>query len=222
LNGDVINIFLTESEEDIAVKCKRVGVRLDSFFVISVGVKPYQIGKGHPPQTEKIVEERPFDSDRKIDSHYRQYLRGVDIGRFVIAPVQPRYLRYGDWLAEPRPAANFDAPEKIFMRQTGDRLVAGLDRQQLLCLNNMHVLVPKEGSARVLFTLGIVNSKLMNWYYRTLNPEVGEALAEIKRANVARLPIQRLTSPILLTKRDTTGWLTWSSGCLIGANNSPS
>ena len=32
----------------------------------------------------------------------------------------------------------------------------------------------------------------MNWYYRTLNPEVGEALAEIKRANVARLPIREV------------------------------
>lgn len=32
----------------------------------------------------------------------------------------------------------------------------------------------------------------MNWYYRTLNPEVGEALAEIKRANVARLPIRTI------------------------------
>jgi restriction endonuclease TaqI-like protein len=101
-------------------------------------------------------------------------------------------LRFGGWLAEPRPAANFDAPEKIFMRQTGDRLVAALDRHQFVCLNNMHVLVPKDDTVPVLFTLGIINSKLMNWYYRTLNPEVGEALAEIKRANVARLPIRKI------------------------------
>src|SRR5437762_5109659 len=56
----------------------------------------------------------------------------------------------------------------------------------------MHVLVPKDDSVPVLFTLGIINSKLLNWYYRTLNPEVGEALAEIKRANVARLPIREI------------------------------
>ena len=29
----------------------------------------------------------------------------------------------------------------------------------------------------------------MNWYYRTLNPEVGEALAEVKKTNVEVLPI---------------------------------
>jgi restriction endonuclease TaqI-like protein len=56
----------------------------------------------------------------------------------------------------------------------------------------MHVLVPKDDTIPLLFALGIINSKLMNWYYRTLNPEVGEALAEIKRANVARLPIRTI------------------------------
>ena len=29
----------------------------------------------------------------------------------------------------------------------------------------------------------------MNWYYQTLNPEAGEALAEVKKSNVAVLPI---------------------------------
>ena len=29
----------------------------------------------------------------------------------------------------------------------------------------------------------------MNWYYHSLNPEIGEALAEVKKSNVARLPM---------------------------------
>ena len=192
LDGDVINIFLTQAEKKLAAKCKELGVRLDSFYEINVGVKPYQVGKGTPPQTRKIVDERPFDSERKLSSSYRPYLRGVDIGRFNIAPLQTRFLRYGPWLAEPRPAAKFDAPEKIFMRQTGDRLVAALDREQRLCLNNMHVLVPTGEKPSTSFLLGLINSTLLNWYYRTLNPEVGEALAEVKRANVAKLPIRNV------------------------------
>jgi type I restriction-modification system DNA methylase subunit len=194
LDGDVINIFLTSAEKKLAAKCKKFGVRLDSFFDINVGVKPYQVGKGNPPQTRKIVDERPFDSDRQLSSSHRPYLRGADIGRFNIAPRETRFLRYGPWLAEPRPAANFDAPEKLFMRQTGDRLVAALDRKRLLCLNNMHVLVPKDERVSNSYLLGLVNSNLLNWYYRTLNPEVGEALAEVKRANVAKLPIRDIDS----------------------------
>jgi hypothetical protein len=39
------------------------------------------------------------------------------------------------------------------------------------------------------YLLGLLNSRLLNWYYHTLNPEVGEALAEIKKSNVENLPI---------------------------------
>jgi hypothetical protein len=163
---------------------------LDSFCDINVGIKPYQVGKGKPPQTRDIVTKRIFDGGRRISSAYRPYLRGCDIGRYKIAPLEPRYLKYGPWLAEPRPAANFDAPVKIFMRQTGDSLIASLDVKRCLCLNNMHVLVPKTPHPKPAYVLGLLNSRLLNWYYQTLNPEVGEALAEVKRTNVAALPIR--------------------------------
>ncbi|MEK0449505.1 MAG: hypothetical protein RL088_1773 [Verrucomicrobiota bacterium] len=78
------------------------------------------------------------------------------------------------------------------MRQTGDSLIAALDAAQHLCLNNMHVIVPKGGLLSAEYLLGVINSKLLNWYYQTLNPEIGEALAEVKRTNVARLPIRTL------------------------------
>lgn len=100
-----------------------------------------------------------------------------------------RYIKYGEWLAEPRPAARFNAPEKIFMRQTGDSVVGCYDADRLLCLNNMHVLVPKSASPSILYFLGLINSKVLNWYYHMLNPEVGEALAEVKKTNVAQLPV---------------------------------
>lgn len=189
LNGGTINIFTSPAEEALATKCSTVSQLLNSLFDINVGIKPYQTGKGHPPQTREVVKSRPYDSDHPVDSSSRPYLRGKDIGRFKIAPLEPRYLKYGPWLAEPRPAANFDAPAKIVMRQTGDGLVAAIDLHQYLCLNNMHVLVPKETDISPLYTLGVLNSRLLNWYYRTLNPEVGEALAEVKKANVAKLPV---------------------------------
>jgi hypothetical protein len=53
----------------------------------------------------------------------------------------------------------------------------------------MHVIVPMNPNPNVCYILGVLNSRLMNWYYRTLNPEVGEALAEVKKSNVARLPV---------------------------------
>ena len=78
------------------------------------------------------------------------------------------------------------------MRQTGDKPVAVMDEQQYLCLNNMHVLVPKKVNYSPYYLTAIINSKLMNWYYLTLNPESGEALAEVKKTNVAKFPIKKI------------------------------
>jgi hypothetical protein len=97
-------------------------------------------------------------------------------------------------LAEPRPAANFDASLKIVMRQTGDSLIATIDEERYLCLNNMHVVVPVRSRPNPHYILGVLNSKLLNWYYQTLNPEAGEALAEVKKTNVANLPIRTIES----------------------------
>jgi hypothetical protein len=152
-------------------------------------MKPYQEGKGRPKQTRAVVQGRVFDADSALTPDYRAYLRGADITRFIVAPIERRFIRYGEWLAEPRTAAGFDAPEKIVLRQTGDSLVAAIDRQQYVCMNNMHVAVPKGADVNLGYIVGLLNSKLMNWYYQTLNPEVGEALAEVKKTNIDRLPI---------------------------------
>jgi type I restriction-modification system DNA methylase subunit len=137
LDGGVINIFLTADGAKLASKIASKGINAETLFEINVGVKPYQVGKGTPTQTREIVDERSFDSTKKLDDSYRLYLRGSDIARYTIAPIEDRFIKYGPWLAEPRPAANFDAPIKIFMRQTGDSLVAAPDEEMRLCLNNM-------------------------------------------------------------------------------------
>ncbi|MBN2375049.1 MAG: N-6 DNA methylase [Sedimentisphaerales bacterium] len=195
LDGEVINIFLSPHEFELASKCKVNSDLLSNFCKINVGIKPYQTGKGKPPQTKDVVKIRSFDSDYPIDDSYRLYLRGADIKRYQISPIKPRYIKYGSWLAEPRPSADFDSPLKFFMRQTGDSLIAAIDVEKYLCLNNMHVLVPNENLTSPYYLLGIINSQLLNWYYQSLNPEVGEALAEVKKTNVAKLPIRKINFP---------------------------
>jgi hypothetical protein len=42
----------------------------------------------------------------------------------------------------------------------------------------------------MLYILGLINSRLLSYYFQYLNPEKGEALAEVKATNVKRLPIK--------------------------------
>jgi type I restriction-modification system DNA methylase subunit/REP element-mobilizing transposase RayT len=198
--GDVVNIFQSEIDKVLFNEILKESKPLEVYFDINVGIKPYQVGKGKPAQTRKNLEDRTFDSDSKENELFRKYLRGSDINRYKTVPLKERYLKFGKWLAEPRPAANFAADVKIFMRQTGDSLIGTLDTKQYLCLNNMHVLVPKANTIPDgKYFLGIINSKLLNWFYQTINPEKGEALAEVKKSNVAQLPI-KIADAILQTE----------------------
>ena len=91
--------------------------------------------------------------------------------------------------AEPRYSANFNAKEKIVLRQTGDSLIATLDTSQYVCMNNMHVIHMTDQLYNLKFILGLLNSTLMSFYFQCLNPEKGEALAEVKKENVEKLVV---------------------------------
>jgi len=94
-------------------------------------------------------------------------------------------------LAEPRYSANYDSPAKIIIRQTGDSLIAVLDDSQFIVRDNLYTIVFREIKSDLNFVLGLLNSRLLNWFYQTvLNPEKGEALAQVKRGHIAQLPIR--------------------------------
>ena len=181
---------MCEESIKLAEKINKNNSKLSDLFFINVGIKPYQKGKGKPPQTRQTVKSRLFDSDNQIDELLPTISSRKRYSKIYNFSNKFRFIKYGIWLAEPRQSANFDAPLKIFMRQTGDSLVAVVDDSKYLCLNNMHVLVPKRIEISPYFILGLLNSRMMNWYYQTLNPEVGEALAEVKKTNVEKLPIK--------------------------------
>jgi len=210
-NGEVINIFTNSRIESLIQNFKKNSYQLSNFTKVVAGFTPYRLGYGNPEQTKEIVEGRVYDSIRKIDSTYKAVLRGKDIDRFVIKWDGNRWIKYGVNLAEPRYTAKFDSEEKIVMRQTGDSLIATLDDSQFVCMKNIHVLhTPKKG-VDLKYLVGLINSSLLNFYFQYLNPEIGEALAEVKKETVEKLliketsnqePFISLVDQILTTKKE--------------------
>lgn len=189
-HGEPVNIFDTEKTRSIKSKFAKLPV-LDVLCKITQGAKPFQVGKGVPKQTQKIVDEKTFVSERKIDKFFRPLLRGSLMNRYQINWKSNYWISFGDWLAEPRYSADFDANEKIIIRQTGDHLNATLDTNQFIVRDNLYTITSNSKEVNLHYILGLINSKFLNWYYQNIvNPEKGEALAQVKRGHIAQLPIK--------------------------------
>ncbi len=191
-NGAPVNILDNEKFSPIKEKTSKLPI-LDSICKITQGTKPFQVGKGTPKQTRQIAEEKPYVSEKKIDDSFRPLLRGSLMNRYQINWNNDYWIKFGDWLAEPRYTANYDAVEKIIIRQTSDHLNATLDNRQFIVRDNLYTIVSKNPSCDLKYILGLLNSSFLNWYYQNiLNPEKGEALAQVKRGHIANLPIKTI------------------------------
>lgn len=82
----------------------------------------------------------------------------------------------------------YEAP-KVFLRQTGDRLIAAVDRRGLLCLNNLHVV---GALSRPGIPLGVVAGLLLSEplqrVYRISSLESSRPLAQVDLKTVEDLP----------------------------------
>ena len=188
-NGDVINIFTNPRIEKLVDKLKNNSYLLREVADLYAGVVPYEEGKGTPPQTRMMMNEKVYNSEKKIDSSYRKVLRGSDINRYINNWDGTRWLKYGSNLAAPRKEIIFNNP-KIVIRQTGDTLIATFDDKKFICLKNTHVINQKSDTD-LKFILALINSNVLNYYFQYLNPETGEALAEVKKETVEKLPIRK-------------------------------
>lgn len=194
-----VNIYLSDFASKIDFKFSTL-LKLDNVSKITQGTKPFQKGKGKPKQDEKTMQEKPFVQTFKKDETFRPLLRGSLINKYVITWNDDYYISLGDWLAEPRYSANYDAPEKIVIRQTGSSLIATIDNRQFVARDNLYTIIStnKEYSENIL--LACLNSKLLNWYYQNIvNNEVGEALAQVKRGHLEILPIPNYNLTIFKT-----------------------
>ena len=113
---------------------------------------------------------------------------------------------------------------KVLFRQTGDSIITSVDRTTgYYCINSVHVgLIKPNYYEKLDYFTGLLNSKLMTFYYREISQEQGRVLAEVKPQRIRSLPIAKanaqqqlsielLVNHILAMKRtnpqaDTSKW----------------
>ena len=188
--GNVINIEANQESLLLIEKLKECSKPLTEYLNVYNGVKPFEKGKGTPAQTKQIVEEKPYVKEGdKPGEEWAPLMRGSLMHRYTNLWNENYWILYGKWLAAPRDSTIFEKPEKIIMRQTGDSIIATIIDGGNICRDNLHICIPKNETINLKFILGVLNSKLTDFYYTFINPEKGEALAQVKKTHVEMLRI---------------------------------
>lgn len=82
---------------------------------------------------------------------------------------------------------------KIITRQNAKRIIGTLDEENYYVKNSLHNILLKDKNYDLKFILGILNSKLMDFYFQNKIGKTGELFSQMKVEYVKQLPIFNLT-----------------------------
>ena len=92
--------------------------------------------------------------------------------------------------------------DKILMRQTGDSVIAAIDKDRLYHLNNTHSFSHKNNDINIECLLGFLNSKLFKFYYQNISLEKKRVMAQIDIENIESLKIKSFESQLQKETKD--------------------
>ncbi len=136
----------------------------------------------------KTGDNKKFLADKKLNGKYHPIIRGRDVFKYKISFGNIFVLFDKELLWSNTDETKLRKKPKIIIRQTGDSLIAALDNVGYLSMDTTHLIF--DAKVEILFLLGLLNSKLLNWIHQKLTNEENRAFAEVKIVNLKRLPIQ--------------------------------
>lgn len=198
-DDDAINIFIDAAEKTLLDKLSGRTVPLSELARPCSGYNPYEVGAGYGidgrSQSKRTVVEKPYHSDRRVDSSWSCEVVGRDIERYSLRSLGGRWVKYGPWLAAPRDPSNFDGPRLLVQEVVGgpDRRIHATFFDAAL-FHSRDVIAVKTDSPKPSpkYLLGIVNSRLITWYHQKRNPKAKKDLfPKVLVSDLAKLPVVR-------------------------------
>lgn len=99
---------------------------------------------------------------------FKPVIGGSEIRRYAMLP-EGRFVDYGRHLACPRNPDIFEAPEKILIRETGNRITATYDTGKYYLLSSLYSVLLKPGCEYNLkYILGVINSSVAQFFMKKL------------------------------------------------------
>jgi len=166
-NENRFSIMFAREYENLLSKFQLCESTFGDWFNIQRGVQPY----GKQKHTKDEMTSRFLHASTRLNDSYMPELQGEELSRYFVEPNRTSYLEYSDRLASSRPIENFTG-ERLVLRRLLTRkfrLQASYVNTSLITTDNILSVVPLKDDLNVLYALGILNSKIISWYYTGLS-----------------------------------------------------
>ena len=174
----IFDVSMNERAERVKQKIKRIGRCLGDGVDISFGLK--------------TGDDSKFLTGSKRTARHKPLLRGENVHRYSIE-FEGEYVWYVPEemtahrrTARPGSSERFEQP-KVLVRDTGGGLQATLDCEGYYVKDVLIVSDPVKSKRRLKMVLGLLNSRLMRFYYETSFPTL-----HVQRDELASLPLREV------------------------------
>lgn len=168
---NIFNIHLSDSTAEIL---KHID-SLDSKFLKDNALFILGIVTGN---NKKHLTNKPLTKE------HSPIIVGKDLRKYQIDFSEHYFIYDKKTLQQVAPREYYEVPEKLIYKFIGKNLVLAYDNKKRFTLNNANALVPNIPGLDTRYILGILNSKLIQFYYTKKFFTV-----RVLRGNLERLPI---------------------------------
>lgn len=169
---NVIPIWVSNDIIPLIQKIEKNGIKLSSISKNKRGIPL-------PSTDKKYLSDKNKPKSLKI-------LRGKDIGRYKIKPVQHYLLQNSKW-------ANYvkiRTSPKIIVQNLAYRIVGTYDKEHMV-LDTVNTLILDNEDFNHKYILAILNSQLMNFYFRNMISNKAELNIHLDEPYLGEIPIRK-------------------------------
>jgi adenine-specific DNA-methyltransferase len=173
----MFTIYITPEIANIRNKMEKGSTKLeDAVTIISYGLN--------------TSDNKKYFVDKKINDNYKKAVMGRDIERWVIKN-RNKFVYYDQSVLTRAGDVNaFTSKEKIIMQRIGAGLIAAYDNEQYYCYNSTNMLLPKTADFELRFILALLNSSLIDSYYRLVFGIKAGLTVNVTQGYLSQIPIK--------------------------------
>lgn len=192
-DGFVFDVEVSEEVLPIINKINSKVKHIGEIFDVTRGINPYDKYRG---QSQEVIKTRAYHAHYKKDETFVPELKGLHTSRYSYQWDGKHFISYGNWLAAARDPKYFTGKRIVFREILGRTLVSTLIEEDFKIDRSLYIAKLEEdfqSSLDIKYVLGLLNSKLMAFYFRYTNNEFDNLFPKIRVAEFKKLPIKNVS-----------------------------